>query len=217
VGPLTDQAIPYAEEEGKYAKYQHLRANVRRRRQAYGWFIVLAILVFIASIVDILFFREETWNADKVAVAGTELGLVETIVYALYAVLFVWGIFLLISRRRHKAELAAIADLERQLFACPDCNAIMELGLAKPGEKTVAMSCPNCGRFNRFNPDTKQVWHAEAPAGRPREIRMECSKCEEEIGVGMYGRNPGPVQFRACPHCGSTGTVQPRKASASPA
>jgi transcription elongation factor Elf1 len=208
-----EPSVQPAEEVGKYAKYQHLRANVRRRRRAYAWFIVLAILVFLASIADILFLRDEDWNADKVTLGGFTWGLIETVVYALYAVLFVWGLFLLLSRRRHKEDLAALAELERSLWACPDCGAIMELGLALPGEKTVAMSCPNCGRFNRVRPDAPTM-HAETPAGRPLETRFTCTECNEEIGVGMFGRAPGPVQFRACPHCGTTGTVQPLGAPA---
>lgn len=208
-----EASIQPAEEVGKYAKYQHLRANVRRRRRLYGLAIFLAIVVFVVTIVDILFLREEAWNADKVEVAGFTWGLIEAIAYGLYALLFLFAIFWLFSRRRHREELAALAELERTLLACPDCNAILELGLAIPGDKAVAMSCPNCGRFNRVRPDAPTM-HAETPVGRPQELRFTCTDCNEEIGVGMFGRAPGPVQFRACPHCGMTGTVKPLPATA---
>ncbi|MEA3165999.1 MAG: hypothetical protein QOJ26_868, partial [Thermoplasmata archaeon] len=72
-----------AELDAKLARYQQLRANVRRRRFLYGLFIFLDIVVIAATVWDIAF-------------NGSDY---QWYLLPCYVVLFIFGLLLLISRR----------------------------------------------------------------------------------------------------------------------
>ena len=176
-----------------YAKYRHLRANVARRRVLYKLFIVFAIVVFAVSIVDILWLE-----------SVLKLG-----VYGAYALLFLFGLILLASRKRSAEELAQLKELEKALLQCPECRNIFQFGEANlSGRKKVAFSCPVCGTYSALpEPDAEPV-KAVPPGGILKELTYTCENCKERIAVGVFGEQSlHASKFRACPHCGEHNRV----------
>jgi DNA-directed RNA polymerase subunit RPC12/RpoP len=186
-----------ADKEARWdARYGHLRANVPLRRTGYGWFMVLAILVFATSVVDIVYL-------DEVLFYG---------VLAAYGVLLLWGIGLLFSRRRKEGEemmefeLADEMDLKEEYLRCPECRHVFEFDMEhRSGRKAVNMTCPECGYVGQLPPETRQRVAAAVPGGSAQGPTFVCDECGEHWRVGTLGHEPKKdVQFSACPHCGET-------------
>jgi predicted RNA-binding Zn-ribbon protein involved in translation (DUF1610 family) len=207
---LNEKPASDASMEAKLARYRHLRANVRRRRRLYGLFIVLAIVTLAVTVVDILFLLEEDWNADAVPVGGQEFGLIQVVAYALYVILFVFAVFLLFSRRQHIDDLRELAVLEKTYLSCENCNGVFQFGqLNLNDRKRIGFSCPICGEESALPGLDAVPIEMPLPAGTPAEAHYNCSHCGEEIAVATFGAAPKSVSFRACPHCGKTGRVEP--------
>ncbi len=190
----SETAAPMGAAEG-YAKYRHLRANVARRRAWYKVFIVLAVLVLAFSLVDIIYL-------DSAAKLG---------VYAAYAVLFLFGLILLLSRKRSQEEIAQLKALEKALLQCPECKNIFQFAEANlSGRQKIAFSCPACGTYSALpDPETEPV-KAPAPAGALKELAYACENCHERIAVGVFGdQSLHASRFRACPHCGEKNRIKP--------
>lgn len=175
--------------ESRGEKYQHLRADVPRRRKAYGWFIVLAILVFVVSLVDILFLENALfWG-----------------VIAAYAVLLVWGIFLLFSRRgEERVRQATVTD--RDYLRCGTCRHVFAFDMQHLHDprKPVVFTCPECGTPGRLPNTEKGAAPAAIPGGGTFGPRFLCDNCGERWSVAALGHDPkSDVHFQACPHCGS--------------
>jgi len=177
-----------------YAKYRHLRANVARRRVLYKLFIVFAIVVFAVSIVDILWLE-----------SVLKLG-----VYGAYALLFLFGLILLASRKRSAEELAQLKELEKALLQCPECRNIFQFGEANlSGRKKVAFSCPVCGTYSALPDAESEPVRAPPPTGELREVTYQCEHCLERITVGVFGEQElHESRFRACPNCGEKDFVK---------
>ena len=177
-----------------YAKYEHLRANVRRRRLAYKLFIFVSLLTLVLAVVDILYL-------DSLLQYG---------VYGIFGLLFLWGVFLLFSRRRPQEELEEVHRLERTLLQCPDCKSVFQYGQVhfdkhQPG----VFSCPVCGVYSRLPPPDAPAVKALAPEGNVKEFGYVCRNCGEEFRVGTYGEAPlHAVRFRTCPNCGEKNRVE---------
>lgn len=186
------QAKAQAERDAKLARYRQLRANVRRRRFFYGLFIFLAIGILAATLWDIVF------NASKLKwplLAG-------------YLVLFIIGILLLLSRKRHLQEVNEIKTLERAWMECDNCRSVFQFGSESFGSRRrVGFTCPVCGDESALPlPGTEPVERA-LPGGSLHEINYLCKHCKEDIVVGVYGGRPRDVDFRACPKCGESGQI----------
>lgn len=179
----------------RYAKYRHLRANVRRRRIAYALFILFAIATFATSIVDI--------------VALDDL-LQYTVVFPLYAVLFVLAIVLLFSRRSQEADLAEMRELAKTLLQCPDCQNVFQYGQIRfHDRRKTAFSCPICGVYSQLPDPAAEPVKALRPSGAFRELQYRCNNCNEALAVGTFGDTPlHLVRFRACPSCGEKGFIE---------
>lgn len=195
---------PDDQQMSKYEKYKHLKANVRRRRIGYGLFILFALIVFAASIVDIIFLLEEDWNAEQVG----NFGLIEVAVYAAYAIMFIWGIFLLLSRSQHLEELRQLRELEHAFLTCDTCNTVFQFGELRLGtRKKVGFSCPVCGDYSALPlPGAAQVRRV-LPAGQLNEERYYCHNCDEHLAVSTFNVRPQRVQFQACPNCEVSGLI----------
>jgi DNA-directed RNA polymerase subunit RPC12/RpoP len=191
----TSRAPDYDDEPRVgYAKYTHLRANVRRRRLAYKLFIVVALLTLVLAVVDILYL-------DSALQYG---------VYAILGILFLWGIFMLFSRKRGEEELEAMQRMERTLLQCPDCKAVFQYGqIHFSDHKEGVFSCPVCGVYSRLPKPDAQPVKALAPEGNLKEFGYTCRNCGEEFRVGTYGETPiHAVRFRLCPNCGEKNYVE---------
>jgi Zn finger protein HypA/HybF involved in hydrogenase expression len=179
----------------KYAKYRHLRANVRRRRVGYALFILFAIGVFATSIVDIVVLEDK-------------LKLV--LVFPLYAVLFVLAVLLLFSRRSQLEDLQELRSLAKTLLQCPDCQNVFQYGQIRfHDRRKTAFSCPVCGVYSQLPDPTAEPVKALRPSGAFRELQYRCNNCNEALAVGTFGETPlHLVRFRACPNCGEKGFIE---------
>jgi hypothetical protein len=186
------QARERAELDAKMARYRRLRANVRRRRVAYVLIIVLAIATLAATVWDIVF-NDSDWKWYLLPA---------------YLVLFVWGLLLLISRRRHLEEVNEIKALERTWLECDNCRSVFQFGQESfLSRRRVGFTCPVCGDESALPlPGTEPI-ERPLPGGRLEETNYLCGNCKEDIVVGVYGGRPRDVDFRACPRCGVSGQV----------
>lgn len=186
-----------AKPEG-YAKYKHLRANVRRRRAWYGTLILLSIVVLAVSIVDIGFVD-----------SAMEYG-----VYGAYAFLFLIAILMLISRSRKEEVveegLPQPKEMDHILLQCPSCENNFEY--AQPdfaSHKEVSISCPVCGVFSKLPGLNMEPVKVLTPDGPYKELRYRDSTTGDEIAVGTYGETPlNLVRFRASPVSGEKGVIE---------
>lgn len=180
-----------AERDAKLAHYRELRANVRRRRFFYGLFIFLALGILVATLWDIVY-------------NGSEL---KWFLLPGYVVLFVLGLLLLISRRRHLEEVNEIKALERAWMECDNCRSVFQFGSESfLSRRRVGFTCPVCGDESALPPPGAQPVERPLPAGALHEINYVCGHCKEDIVVGVYGGRPRDVDFRACPRCGEPGS-----------
>lgn len=188
-----------ADRESRWdARYGHLRANVPLRRTGYGWFMVLAVLVFIVSVIDIVYL-------DEVLYYG---------VLGAYALLLIWALLLLASRKRKSGDddemlefqLADEMSLKEEYLRCPECRHIFEFDMEhRDGRKGVNLSCPECGYIGRLPPADRERVAAAVPGGEADGPTFVCDACGEHWLVGTIGHKPKhDVQFSACPNCGET-------------
>lgn len=189
----TDAAL---EEEGRLAlkmeRYRELRANVRRRRVAYGFIITLAILTFLATAADIVF-NESAFQWYLLPV---------------YVVLIVWGLILLFSRRRHLQEVMELEAMHRTYLECERCNSVFQFGELRFGDrKRVGFSCPVCGEDSALPTPGAAPVERVLPEANVIETTYACGNCSEQIVVGTFGMAPRESRFRACPSCGVRGQV----------
>lgn len=178
--------------DAKMERYRQLRANVRRRRVFYGLFIVLAIVTFVATVWDIVFNDSD----------------LQWYLLPVYLVLFILGLLLLISRRRHLQEVNEIKALERTWLECDNCRSVFQFGQESfPSRRRIGFTCPVCGDESALPlPGAAPVERA-LPGGRLEEVNYLCGNCHEDIVVGTYGARPRDVDFRACPRCGVGGQI----------
>lgn len=173
--------------EAKLARYRLLRANVRRRRFFYGLFIVLAILVFAGTVWDIVYNDSDfQWY-----------------LLPAYVVLFILGLLLLISRKRHLQDLNEIKALERTWLECDHCHSLFQFGQESfQSRRRVGFTCPVCGDESALPlPGSDQV-ERNLPDGRLEQNNYLCGNCREDIVIATVGGRPRDVKFRACPKCG---------------
>ena len=176
----------------KWERYNQLRANVRRRRVAYGLIIVFDILVVLATLADIIF----NDSAFKWYLLPA------------YVLLFVWGLVLLFSRRRHLQEVAELAAMQRTYLECENCNSVFQFGQLRFGDrKRVGFTCPVCGDESALPTPGAIPVERVLPEANVTEVTYACGNCSEEIVVGAFGQTPVETRFRACPHCGVRGQV----------
>lgn len=181
-----------------YARYRHLKANVRKRRAAYKVFIPVAIVVFAATIADILFLKS----------------VLEIPLLVAFGILLIVAIALLFSSRRGREELAEIDRLQRTLLQCPDCKNVFQYGeIHFDDHKKAAFSCPICGAYGALPDNDADPVKAVVPEGELKVRHYVCGNCREEIEVGTYGDQPlYDVRFRTCPHCGESKFIQKKPA-----
>jgi len=183
-----------AEQEARMARYRQLRANVRLRRAAYVVIILLAIAVLAATVWDIVFNDSD----------------LKWFLLPAYAVLFVWGLLLLISRRRHLEEVNEIKTMERAWLQCETCDSVFQFGSESfLSRRRVGFTCPVCGDESALPLPGAEPVERPLPAGRLEESNYLCGNCKEDIVVGVYGGRPRDVDFRACPKCGVAGQIRP--------
>jgi hypothetical protein len=193
VGRLSERSERAALE--RMERYKSLRANVRRRRIGYALFILFALAVFATSILDIVLLDDM---------------LKLTLVFPLYAVLFVLAIVLLFSRRNQAQDLQELRSLEKTLLQCPDCQNVFQYGQIRfHDRKKTAFSCPVCGVYSQLPDPTAEPVKALRPTGPFRELQYRCNNCNEALAVGTFGETPlHLVRFRACPNCGEKGFIE---------
>ncbi|HUR24391.1 MAG TPA: hypothetical protein VM327_00055 [Candidatus Thermoplasmatota archaeon] len=189
---LAKKADKQAERDAKLARYRLLRANVRRRRTAYFLFIVLAIVVFVATVWDI-------------ALNGSDF---QWFLLPAYIVLFILALLLLISRKRHLEDVNEIKALERAWMECDNCRSVFQFGSESfLSRRRVGFTCPVCGDESALPLPGAEPVERVLPAGALHEINYLCGNCKEDIVVGVYGGRPRDVDFRACPRCGEAGHI----------
>lgn len=176
----------------KWERYNQLRANVRRRRFLYGVMIVLDIVVVLATLWDIIFNDSDY----------------QWFLLPAYAVLFVWGLLMLISRRRHLQEVAELQAMQRTYLECENCNSVFQFGQLRFGERQrIGFTCPVCGDESALPGPGSTPVERVLPEAQVTEVTYACGNCAEEIVVGAFGQTPVETRFRACPHCGVRGQV----------
>lgn len=187
VGQEADQSL-----SAKWERYNQLRANVRRRRAGYVLIILLAIAVFLGTAWDIVY------NASDF----------KLFFFAAYGVLFLWGIVMLFSRRRHLQEILELEAMHRTYLECEHCNAVFQFGeLRFKDRKRVGFSCPVCSEDSALpGPDSIPVERV-LPEAQVVETTYACGNCDEQIVVGTFGATPRASRFQACPSCGVSGHV----------
>ena len=189
---LEKKAAAQAERDEKMARYRMLRANVRRRRALYVLFIFLAIGILAATVWDI-------------ALNGSDY---QWYLLPGYLVLFILGLLLLISRKRHLEEVNEIKALERAWLECDNCRSVFQFGSESfLSRRRVGFTCPVCGDESALPLPGAAPVERPLPAGGLHEISYLCGNCKEDIVVGVYGGRPRDVDFRACPRCGESGHI----------
>lgn len=197
----TEDMGTHEEQLKGYARYQHLRANVRKRRAAYKALIFVAIGVFLLALADMILLSSDALGVDR---------LLEYIVYALFAIVVVWMIFMLFSRSRAAEEAAELAALQNAFMQCPECKNIFQFSeVHLHDRKKATFSCPVCGTFSALPSPDAEATKARLPDDDLYEHAYECTNCNEAIRIAAFGEgNIHTVQFRTCPHCGEHGTVK---------
>lgn len=195
-----------AERESK-GDYSHLRANVPKRRKGYWAFFWTALVVFLVSLADIIWF-------DEVLYWG---------VIAAYVILLVWGIILLFSRRINddeddededdffdEAPKSAGTDWRNDgrvdHLRCKECAHVFAFDMKSIDDEKahVAFNCPECGAKGKMPRPQAAIVEAVVPGGAMHGPRFECHDCDEQWAVGSIGHDPkADVRFDACPHCRS--------------
>lgn len=176
----------------KWERYNQLHANVRRRRVGYVLIILLAIGVFLGTAWDIVY------NASDF----------KLYFFIAYGVLFLWGLVMLFSRRRHLQEILELEAMQRTYLECEHCNSVFQFGeLRLKDRKKVGFSCPVCSEDSALPaPDAIPVERV-LPDAQVIETTYGCGNCNEQIVVGTFGTTPRATRFQACPSCGVTGKV----------
>lgn len=178
----------------RWERYNQLRANVRRRRVAYGLIILFAFLTLFATLWDIVY------NASEL----------KWPLLAVYAVLILWGVILLFSRRRHLQEVAELEAMQRTYLECDHCKGVFQFGqLRLKDRKKVGFSCPVCGDDSLLPGPESPAVERVLPDAAVIETEYACGNCNEQIVVGTFGGRPREAAFRACPSCGVAGKVVP--------
>ncbi len=185
-----------AESEGtvsdRWERYNQLRANVRRRRVAYGLIITFAFLDLFGTLWDIVY------NASEL----------QWPLLAVYALLILWAVILLFSRRRHLQEVAELEAMQRTYLECDHCKGVFQFGqLRLKDRKKVGFSCPLCGDDSLLPGPESPAVERVLPDAAVIETEYACGNCNEQIVVGTFGGKPREAAFRACPHCGVEGKV----------
>jgi predicted RNA-binding Zn-ribbon protein involved in translation (DUF1610 family) len=195
-----------------YAKYRHLKANVRKRRGLYIWIIILALAVVAFAFVDVMFLGDP--YADRAS--DDPLKYIEYAVYGVLALLLLWALLLMVSGKRSEDEMAAPMqetiprEMERTLLQCPECKSTFQFGEQHfVDNRRTAFSCPVCGAFGKLPDPYQEPVKVLRPEGDFKELRYHCTSCNEDIAVGTFGDTPlHLVRFRACPHCGEKGYIE---------
>jgi len=214
VGSLSPDDVPDTRRELQeekpelegYAKYRHLKANVRRRRAAYIWVLILTLVVLAVAFADVMFLGGGYPHASD-----DPMRFVEYAVYGLLGFLFLWAFFMLFSGKRPVEEEAVVQrDMERTLLQCPECKSTFQFGEQHfVDNKRTAFSCPVCGAFGKLPDPYQEPVKVLRPEGEFRELHYHCTNCNEDIAVGTFGETPlHLVRFRACPHCGQKGYIE---------
>lgn len=182
--------------------HSHLRADVPKRRMGYWAFLWTAVVVFIVSLVDIIFL-------DEVLFWG---------VIAAYVILLIWGITLLFSRSiggEEPDEFFGVvaeddADWTRdgkvEHLRCTNCAHVFGFDMKHLDDDKahVAFNCPECGATGKLPARNATPVEAVVPGGRMHGPKFHCNECAEEWSVGAIGHEPkAEVRFDACPHCQS--------------
>lgn len=177
----------------KWERYNQLRANVRRRRAGYVLIILLAIGVFLGTAWDIIY------NSSDF----------KLYFFIAYGVLFLWGIIMLFSRRRHLQEVMELEAMQRTYLECEQCNSVFQFGeLRLKDRKKVGFSCPVCSEDSALPGADAIPVERVLPEAHVIESTYGCGNCNEQIVVGTFGASPRASRFQACPSCGVTGKVQ---------
>lgn len=173
--------------------------NVEGRRKAYGWFIALAILVFLVAAIDILFL-------DSILKYG---------VYAALGLLLLLAIILLFARgepREEEEELEPLSLDGKEQLHCPHCAHVFVMETPKNTKKwqrKVAFTCPECGNKGVLPPANATPVEAVVPGGDVKGRSFRCGVCQEGWSVGVIGhRLKKKPFFDACPSCGSPADVR---------
>ena len=193
VGEKTDKQRAEEERlEAKLERYRRLRASVRNRRIAYFLAIVLGLLVFAATLWDIIFNDSE----------------LQWILLPLFLAIILWEVILLFSRRRHLQEVAELEAMHRTYLECDHCKSVFQFGELNFGNrKRVGFTCPVCAEESALpGPDAQPVERI-LPDARVLEATYACGHCSEQMVVGTFGATPRESLFRACPNCGTAGKV----------
>lgn len=186
------EAARRVEADARLARYARLRANVRRRRTAYVLVILAAIVVFVATVWDIVFNESD----------------LKWYLLPAYVLLFILGLLLLISRERQLQDVNEIKALERAWLECGTCSSVFQFGSESfLSRRRVGFTCPVCGDESALPLPGAEPVERPLPAGRLAEANYLCGNCKEDIVVGVYGGRPRDVDFRACPKCGVKGQV----------
>ncbi len=197
-GEVPNTPDEKAEAERGFARYQHLRANVAKRRTWYKTAIVLALLIFVGSLVDILFLRGESWNER----------LLEYAVYGCYALLFIVCVVLLFSRKQHAKDMQELHVLESAFLVCDACQSVFQYGEVNfQDRKRIGFTCPACGEESALPTPDRTPVEMLLPDGPANAANYHCKNCSEDIRIATFGTTPRKVKFDACPHCGIAGKV----------
>ncbi|MEK6976258.1 MAG: hypothetical protein AABY18_07950 [Candidatus Thermoplasmatota archaeon] len=178
--------------DAKWERYNQLRANVRRRRTAYGLAILFGVLVFLATAWDIVF-NESAY---------------QWYLLPIFAAIILWEVILFFSRRRHLQEVAELEAMHRTYLECETCNSVFQFGeLRFSDRKRVGFSCPVCGEDSALPGPGATPVERVLPEANVIETTYACGNCSEQIVVGTFGGTPRETRFRACPSCGERGQV----------
>lgn len=176
----------------QWERYNQLRGNVRRRRALYVIIILLAIGVFLGTAWDIVY------NASEF----------KLYFFGAYGLLFLWGLLLLFSRKRHLQEVRELEAMHRTYLECEACNSVFQFGeLRLHDRKSVGFSCPVCSEESALPGTSAIPVERVLPEAGVLETSYACGNCNEQIVLGTFGATPRETRFRACPSCGISGQV----------
>lgn len=175
-----------------YARHAHLRADVPKRRLGYKIFLVAVILVFIISILDIIFWDEILFWPVVIA----------------YVFLIIYAVILLFSRSIEQRRERALS-LREAVLHCRHCDHAFMLASDHADDPHGAtLSCPVCGVASKLPAPHSEPDAIHLPDEAPLKSGYQCSNCEEHFVITTFGKRPRGVDFGRCPHCDESGTIR---------
>ncbi len=161
--------------------------------------VLFSFLVFILSIIDIIF--------------DFELGIIMIALYIIILILLFSSI--LFYYQKKKIPPLSINEFEKSLsgglfhYKCPVCGGIFAVKKSRGNNGiSTKMTCPDCGVIGNVRKNPECVIE-EIPEKKSLKANFRCSKCGEGITIWAEGSDLyKDTNVFICPFCNSSKALQ---------